>query len=118
MNEEAEKLKESMEARAPQQELFEKKVFKIGELHTRRALLANRVGRLKSESMMDENCEDDIARNEALDLEKEMSGISKSITDFRPKDVEELEAFHKETTKSMDAVEEKIKVAESKLKDD
>jgi len=114
----AEKLKESMEARAPQQELFEKKVFMIGELHTRRALLANRVGRLKSESMMDENCEDDIARNEALDLEKEMSGISKSITDFRPENLDELKDFHQTTSKSMDTVEEKIIEAESKLKED
>jgi len=117
MNEEADKIKENMEARAPRQELFEKKVFLIGELHTRRALMANRVGRLKSESMMDENCEDDIARNEALDLEKEMSGISKSITDFRPKNMDELKEFHQQTKDSMDAVEEKIQMAEVKLKD-
>lgn len=114
MDEETNELEENIRERESRQKLFEKKVGLIGELHTRRALLANRLGRVKSESMMRYNDVENEARKEALALEGEMAGISESITDFRPESLEDLEAFRKETHKRFDTVEKKIAAAEEK----
>lgn len=115
MEDEVKELQENLKKKESQQELFEKKVFLIGELHTRRALLANRLGRVKSESMMRYNDIEHEARKEAVELGDEMAGISKSITDFRPKALSELESFQKETHERFDRIEKKIAGAESKL---
>ncbi|MFP4352898.1 MAG: hypothetical protein ACLFRP_08045 [Puniceicoccaceae bacterium] len=114
MDEETEELEKNIRERASRQELFEKKVGWIGELHTRRALLANRIGRMKSESMMRHDDVEHEARKEAGVLEEEMAGISKSITDFRPDSLGDLESFRKETHDRFDAVEKKIAAAEEK----
>jgi len=91
-----EELKENLREKESRQKLFEKKVFLIGELHTRRALLANRVGRVKSESMMTPDDVEDGAKQEALAIEEEMAGISESITDFRPESLGDLDSFRSE----------------------
>ena len=113
--EEINKLEKNLQKRASQQELFEKKVFLIGELHARRALLANRLGRVKSECLMRHNDEEHEARKEALAMEEEMAGISSSITDFRPESIEDLKSFQKTTHLRFDEAEKKIVGAESKL---
>lgn len=115
MDEEVEELKENLREKESQQELFEKKVFLIGELHTRRALLANRLGRVKSESMMRYDDVDHEARKEAGALEEEMAGISESITDFRPEGLGDLDSFRDEILKRFDTVEKKIESAEAKI---
>ncbi len=115
MEEEVKELQENLKKKESQQELFEKKVFLIGELHTRRALLANRLGRVKSESMMRHDDVEHEARKEALDIGEEMADISESITDFRPETLEDLENFRDKTQKWFDEVEVKIAGAEEKL---
>ncbi|MBC2603112.1 hypothetical protein [Puniceicoccus vermicola] len=115
MDEEVKELQENLKEKESQQELFEKKVFLIGELHTRRALLANRLGRVKSESMMRHDDVEHEARKEAEELGEEMAGISKSITDFRPKSLDDLKSFQTSTLERFDEMEKKIAVAESKL---
>jgi len=114
MDEETKELEKNIRARESRQELFEKKVGLIGELHTRRALLANRLGRVKSEAMMRQEDVEHDPREEAAVLEKEMAGISESITDFRPDSIEDLESFRKETQDRFDTVEKKIAAAEEK----
>jgi len=115
MDEEVKELQENLKKKESQQELFEKKVFLIGELHTRRALLANRLGRVKSESMMRYDDVEHEARKEADKIGEEMAGISESITDFRPKSLADLKDFQKEIHGRFDDVEKKITQAESKL---
>ncbi len=110
-----EELQENIREKESRQELFEKKVFLIGELHTRRALLANRLGRVKSESMMRHDDVEHEARKEASTIEEEMAGISKSITDFRPETLVDLEKFREEIFTRFDTVEEKIASAENKI---
>ncbi|MEM0966850.1 MAG: hypothetical protein AAGJ81_11930 [Verrucomicrobiota bacterium] len=115
LEEDVKELEENLREKESQQELFQRKVFVIGELHTRRALLANRVGRVKSESMMRYDDLEHEARVEAEGLGKEMAGISKSISDFRPESLADLDSFREETSKRFDAVEEKILAAEGQL---
>lgn len=114
-NDELNELKENLEKQKSRQELFEKKVGLIGELHTRRALLANRIGRVKSESMMRHDDVEHEARKEAGSIEEEMAGVSKSITEFCPESLEDLENFRKEIHERCDAVERKIAAAEEKI---
>jgi len=115
IDEEVQELQENLRKKESQQELFEKKVFLIGELHTRRALLANRMGRVKSESMMRYNDVEHEARKQADKIGKEMAGISKSITDFRPKTLDDLKSFQAEIHERFDTVQEKIARAENEL---
>lgn len=110
-----EELQENIRKKESRQELFEKKVFLIGELHTRRALLANRLGRVKSESMMRHDDVEHEARKEAASIEDEMAGISESITDFRPKTLQDLDDFRAEIEHRFETVEVKIESAEKKL---
>tara|TARA_R100000027_G_scaffold9275_4_gene6683 strand:- start:13351 stop:13701 length:351 start_codon:yes stop_codon:yes gene_type:complete len=115
MDDEVKELQENLKKKESQQELFEKKVFLIGELHTRRALLANRLGRIKSESMMRYDDIEHVARKKALALSEEMAGISKSITDFRPKTLDDLKSFQDQTHSQFDEMETKIVDAENEL---
>ena len=115
MDEEVKELQENIKEKESQQELFEKKVFLIGELHTRRALLANRLGRVKSEAMMRYDDMEHVARKKAVTLGEEMAEISKSITDFRPQTLADLKSFQEETHSRFDAIEVKIVDAENEL---
>jgi len=110
-----EELRENIREKESRQELFEKKVFLIGELHTRRALLANRLGRVKSESMMKHDDVEHEARKKAGSMEEEMAGISESITDFRPDSLADLDQFRAEIGQRFDTVGAKINEAEQSL---
>jgi len=115
MDEEVKELQENLREKESRQELLEKKVFLIGELHTRRALLANRLGRVKSESMMRYDDIEHEARKQADEIGKEMAGISESITDFRAESISGMAEFQKDIHRRFDAAEARIVEAESKL---
>lgn len=115
MDEEVKELQQNLKEKESKQELFAKKVFLIGELHTRRSLLANRLGRVKSESMMRYDNIEHEARKQAETIGEEMAGISKSITDFRPERLSDLKDFQKSIHERFDTAEEKIVGAEAKL---
>jgi archaellum component FlaC len=109
-------IEENLDARASEQKLFENKVAIMGELHTRRALLANRLGRVKSEAMMLAGKESPHEVSEDLpSLEEELSAISHEITEFSPDSQTSLEEFQARITRRFDEAEERIQKAEATL---
>ena len=89
------KLNASAEAQVDKAELFLEKVTTIGELHTERATLANKLGEMKTQAMVrrDENNED--FEKLIKEIEETMRGISSDITAFSPKSLDELREFKK-----------------------
>ena len=110
--EKLEALERNVEQDESHHELFSEKVRRIGAIHTQRALLANRLGRLKLEVLINQEEVDETARERVAELEKELSGISKDITDFSPGDIGELESFESSTKERLATLEEKIEGAE------
>ena len=109
-------IEENLGARASEQELFKNKVAVMGELHTRRALLANRLGRVKSEAMMLAGKESPHEVSEDLpSLEEELSAISHEITEFSPDSQPSLEEFQARITRRFDEAEDRIHQAEASL---
>ncbi len=83
-------------AEARDQELFTRKVVIIGDLQTKRALWANRVGQLKSGMLIAEVDDPPVGKETIEDLEERVSELSKKITGFKGQDIEALERLQKE----------------------
>ncbi len=103
-NEALRELEANVRDQEARESLFQEKVLLIGRLHTRRALLANRVGALKSEAAMKGDRFDDASRERIMEIERTMRSISKDITDFSPSRVDELKVFESEIGTRFDEV--------------
>ena len=101
----AAELQQNLDAKEAEHDLFVEKVNVSGILHTRRALLANRIGGLRSETLIKR---DDLEKSLEAKLEKlneRIADISKSIRECKPKSVKELHDFRDETNKRFDELE-------------
>lgn len=89
----SEQIEKDLQAKEAQQELFQKRVLIIGELHTERALWANKIGQLKSFSITQHDELSNTYNEKLISLEEKIGNISKQITDFKPQSIDELENF-------------------------
>lgn len=101
----SEQIEKDLREKDAQQELFQKRVIIIGELHTERALWANKFGQLKSLSITQNEELSDEYDSKLKDLESRISEISQEITDFKPESIEELEQFKEEIEVKFKALE-------------
>jgi len=106
-------LKANVREQETREALFQQKVITIGELHTRRALLANRIGAIKSENIIHRGKSGDDGKNPTTEVEKTMREISKSITDFSPSTMEELETFKAKIVQRFESVKAKLEAIEA-----
>ncbi len=89
----SEQIEKDMQAKEAQQELFQKRVLIIGELHTERALWANKIGQLKTLSITQHDELSNTYNDKLVALEGRIGSISRQITDFKPESIPELEDF-------------------------
>jgi len=109
-----EKLQANVEATESKHHLFQRKVAVVGELHTRRAFMANRIGGLKSEAMIThEEVGDDITERIER-LEKAVKKISEDISDFSPQSEADLESFAKSINERFDDLDKLFEVTKQK----
>lgn len=101
----SEQIEQDLKEKDAQQELFQKRVIIIGELHTERALWANKFGSLKSLSITQNDELSEGYNSKLKKLESKISEISKEITDFKPESIEELENFQKKILGEFKALE-------------
>lgn len=101
----AEQIEKDLQEKEAKQKLFQEKVVIIGELHTERALWANRIGQLKSLSITQTNELDEGYEDRLKALESQIAEISKEITDFKPDTLDELNAFKDKTRKRFGQLE-------------
>ncbi len=94
---ETDKVTKDLNAEVEKQEdnatLFLEKVTVIGELHTERAILANKLGELKSQAMIHRDEDNQDFEDLVKEIEETMRGISSDITDFSPKTLADLSEF-------------------------
>ncbi len=111
---ETEKLRQNVEATESKHELFQRKVSMVGELHTERAFMANRIGGLKSEARITHDDLGDDIEGRIKKLETSLKEISKDISDFSPDSIEELEEFCKKTKERFKELEDLFQVTRKK----
>jgi len=90
-------IEKNLEQKDARQELFQQRVIIIGELHTQRAVWANKIGQLKSLSITQTNEMAEHFQEKLESLESLMSEISTSITDFSPESIQALKDFKSAT---------------------
>ena len=101
----SEQIEQDLREKDAQQELFQKRVIIIGELHTERALWANKFGQLKSLSITQNDELSEGYNSKLKQLESKISEISKEITAFKPESIEELENFQEKILGEFKAIE-------------
>jgi len=87
-------------------ELFQKRVQIVGDLHTQRALWANRVGELKSQANIHRQQHNETFEDLVRRTEEAIGEISKEITEFSPQSVDDLERFKSEIEERFERVGE------------
>lgn len=107
----AKKINESVEAKESAGALFTAKVTIIGGLHTERAMLANKLGELKSQAMINSGGIKDAFKDQVAEIEKTLSKISADISAFSPGSKKELEDFRDSIQKRFADMEELYKKA-------
>lgn len=101
----AAELQQNLEEKEAQHNLFVEKVNVSGTLHTRRALLANRIGGLRSETLIKRDDLEESLESKLEKLNAKITDISKDIREFSPKTVKELHDFRDATNKRFDELE-------------
>jgi hypothetical protein len=90
-------LQRNLDKKAADLDLFVEKVNVSGALHTKRALLANKIGGLRSETLIKRDDLEKSLEKKLASLSDQIAEISADIRGHKPTSVEELHKFRDAT---------------------